>query len=63
MSNETVREELVKFLSEKGVKQKKIADVVGCSPQTINMFLLNKRNISYKKLIVIHSYISSQFKN
>lgn len=59
MSNELIREQLVKFLKEKGVMQKKIAEICETSPTTINLFLQGKRSISYKKLLAIHQYIKA----
>lgn len=59
MSNESIRQKLILFLNDKKVMQIKIAEVADCSPQTINMFIKNKRDISMKKLILISQYIEA----
>ncbi|MCB2297062.1 helix-turn-helix domain-containing protein [Clostridium tagluense] len=57
MSQDEVRIELKNFLLDKGVKNKKVAESVGLSDNTISMFLREKRELSHRKLELIHQYV------
>ena len=57
VSQDEIRNELKNFLKEKGIKNKKVAEKVMLSDQTISMFLHEKRELSHRKLVLIHLFV------
>lgn len=59
ISNEMIRDKLKDFLHKKGVMQMKVADECGMSRTTLSLFLQNKREVSYRKLLALHQYMQN----
>lgn len=60
MSNEILRKKLNEYLYCHGIMQKHVCEICGISPTTINQFIKGKRDISYKKLMLIHQYLTNE---
>lgn len=60
LNNENVREELIKYLKQQGVKAKHISKLVDLSETTLSLFKNGQRELSQVKLQMIYSIINKE---